>query len=342
MKALVKTKKGPDAVVLMDVQKPVINADELLIRIHAGGICGTDMHILKDEYEACYPVVMGHEYSGVVEEVGDDVRAFQKGDRVISLTAAVTCGTCEFCRQELLMLCDARKSIGSGVDGAFAEYMKIPAKLTFHIPENVSMDVAALAEPLACVVRGVVEMSAVKGGDFVYVSGPGAIGQLTAQVAKVCGAHVSVAGTDQDAERLAVAKRLGADEIINVSTEDAAQRMMQITRGRGYDVVYECAGSPYSAQTCLRLVRKTGQYSQVGLYGAPVPFDHDLALKKEVHVVNSFASERSSWEIAIRLMERGVLRLDELISDKLPLEQWEQAFQKVENKEGFKLLLTMD
>lgn len=341
MKALVKFEKGVDGVELRDIEKPAPGEGELLVKIYAGGICGTDIHILNDEYEANYPVVMGHEYSGTVAEIGDGVEGFQIGDRIISMTAAVTCGQCDYCRQGLLMLCPQRKSIGSGVDGAFTEYMRIPAKLAFHIPENVSMDVAALSEPLACVVRGVVEMANVKAGDCVYVSGPGAIGQLAAQVAKASGAHVTVGGTDQDIDRLKMAKELGADETVNVMQEDIHERAMEITGGRGFDVAFECAGAAPSAQTCLEVLKKTGQYGQVGLYGKKVPFDHDLALKKEIHIVNNYASERSSWEIVLRLLEQGNLQLEKLISDKIPLERWKEAFDMVQRKEGFKVFLML-
>ena len=341
MKGLVKFKKGPGGVELRELEKPSPRPDELLVKIHAGGICGTDMHIFYDEYEAFCPVVLGHEYSGIVEETGSEVKNFKPGDRVISLTAAVTCGECEFCAKGLYMLCDARRSIGSGVNGAFAEYMVIPARLAFLIPDNISMDAAVLSEPLACVIRAVIEVSAIKSGDFVLVSGPGTIGQLTAQVAKTCGAHVTVAGTDQDISRLAVAKELGADETINVQQEDVTALSKKITGGSGYDVAYECSGAAPSAQTCLEVLRKTGQYSQIGLYGKPIMFDHDLALKKEIHIVNSFAQEPTSWEIMLRLFARNALRLDELISGKYPLEKWEEAFDKVDRKEGFKIFLTI-
>ena len=342
MKGLVKFKKGSDGIEVREIEKPSPHQDELLIKIHAGGICGTDIHIRHDEYEAYCPVVMGHEYSGIVEEVGSEVRDFKPGDRVISLTAAATCGKCEFCRKGLYMLCDERRSIGSGVNGSFAEYMVIPARLAFIIPDNISMDEAALSEPLACVVRAVIEISAIKSGDFVYVAGPGTMGQLTAQVAKSCGAHITIGGTDADIERLAIAKELGADELINVQQENVLNRMKEITGGVGYDVAYECSGAAPSAQTCLEVLRKTGQYSQVGLFGKPILFDHDLALKKEVHIVNSFAQEPTSWEIMLRLMARDMIKLDKLISGKFSIDNWEEAFDKVERKEGFKILLTVN
>lgn len=339
MKALVKVNRGPNGVVLKDISEPSPAKDQIKVKVHATGICGTDMHILLDEYESKLDVVMGHEYSGIVEEVGSAVTAFKKGDRVISLTAAVTCGQCKYCHEGLLMLCESRLSIGSGVNGGFAEYLVIPAHLAFKIPENISLDEAALSEPLACVVRSVIEMSRIKAGDYVLVSGPGAIGLLTMQVAKACGAKVVVTGTDIDVDRLKLAKELGADEVINISEENAKNEAMKLTNNKGFDIVFECAGAAASADTCLKLLMKTGQYVQVGLFGKSIPFDHDLALKKEVHIVNSFASERTSWERTLRLMESKQVNLKPLISKKLPLSRWEEGFNMAINKEGFKILL---
>lgn len=339
MKALMKIKPGKGGVQLSNIDTPFPKSNELKIKINAAGICGTDMHIFKDEYSSSFPVVMGHEYSGIISEVGSDVKSFKVGDRVISLTAAVYCGKCKYCNEGLLMLCPERLSIGSGVNGAFCEYMVIPEHLVFKIPENVTLDEAVLSEPLACVVRSVIEMSKIKAGDYVLVSGPGTIGLLTMQVAKACGGIVVVTGTNIDNDRLELAKKMGAYETINVNTDNIHYKVNALTDGNGFDIAFECAGVEPSAQTCLKLLKKTGQYVQVGLYGNPIKFDHDLALMKEIHIVNSFASEKTSWEKAIRLMKYNMVDLKPLISAKLPLEEWQKGFDMAFNKEGYKILL---
>ena len=339
MKALMKIGKGPGSVELREIPEPTPMANEIKVKIHAAGICGTDLHIVKDEYPANYPVVMGHEYSGTVVEAGSDVKDFKKGDRVVSLTAVVTCGHCRFCHSGLLMLCPERKSIGSGVNGAFAQYMVVPAHLAFKIPENVSMEEAALSEPFACIVRAVVEMASVKAGDIVLVSGPGAIGLITLQVAKASGATVIVAGTTVDAERLKLAAAMGAAKTVNVDTQDLmAEAAEYLGDYDGFDVVFECSGHWKSADNCLKAVKKTGHYAQVGLFGKKVEFDHDLALKKEVTIGNSYASERTSWDRALRLFRLEMVNLKPLVSFTYPLEKWETAFEKAFNKEGFKIL----
>ncbi|MDR7079545.1 L-iditol 2-dehydrogenase [Neobacillus niacini] len=338
MKALLKTKKGSNGVELLEIEEPRVQSHELKVKIHAAGICGTDMHIIHDEYSCNYPVIMGHEYSGTVVEIGSEVTNFEVGDRIVSLTAAVKCEECTYCRSGLYMLCEKRLSIGSGVNGAFAELMVIPEKIAYKIPDNVSLDEAALTEPLACMVRCVIERGTVKAGDYVLVSGPGAIGLLTMQVATASGGNVIVIGTSQDKERLNLATELGAFATIVIDEEDVQKRISEITRNVGVDVAFECAGVGPSANNCLKLLKKTGLFVQVGLYGKKVEIDMDLALTKEINITNGFASEPTSWERALRLLEMKQVNVAPLISTKLPLHEWENAIGMVDNKEAFKVL----
>ncbi|WP_068673473.1 zinc-binding dehydrogenase [Oceanobacillus sp. Castelsardo] len=337
MKALVKKGPGEENIGLEQLDKPSAGESEVLVKVHATGICGTDVHILKDEYPANYPVALGHEYSGYIEEVGSKITNFKKGDRVVSHTAAVTCGNCYYCKHGLLMLCEERKSIGSGVNGAFAEYVVVPAELTYKIPENISMDEAALSEPLACIVRSVIERATVKAGDSVIVSGPGTIGLLTQQVVQASGGNVTVVGTSQDRARLELAKELGAMDIIVVDDEREQEKLQSIMGT--FDVAFECSGVAPSADNCLHLLKKTGLYVQVGLFGKKILFDHDLALMKEINITNSYASEPTSWVRALQLLESEKVNVKPLISNKLPLEEWEKGFDIVMNKGGFKVLL---
>lgn len=339
MKALVKFAEGREGMGIRDVDVPVPKDDELLVRVMAAGICGTDIHLMKDEYAYHPPVILGHEYTGIVEETGSRVNGFRKGDQIISLTAAVTCGTCQYCRQGLLMLCNERRSIGSGVDGAMAEYIVIPAELAFKLPENVSgSDVMAIAEPLACVIRAVIEQSCLKAGDVVLVSGPGTIGQLAIMLAKMQGAYVIASGTQQDEERLRMAKEMGADAVAMDIGE--LKRIVGEMTVDGVDVAYECAGAPASMSTCIDMLRKKGNLSQVGLFGKPVPVDMDQILYKELELTVSYATERTSWEILLQLAGQGKLdKVERLISKRLPLQEWEKAFDMFLNKEGYKIYL---
>lgn len=338
MKALYKIHAGDGGVQMKDTPVPEIRNDEVLVKVAFAGICGTDMHVMRDEYDANLPVIMGHEFSGTVERAGA-TSDLQPGERVVAMTPGYTCGKCRYCLSGRLLQCKDRKSIGSGMDGCMAEYVVVKADRTYRIPENVSFEEAALTEPIGCCVRSVIETSRISAGDYVYVSGPGTIGQLVAQLAKLSGTNVTVGGTSQDADRLALAKRLGADQVIDVMQEDVFAAAQKITGGEMFDLVFECAGAAPSANTCLKLLRKCGQYVQVGLFGKTIPFDMDHALINEKHIVNSFAAERTSFVTALRLLQEKKLKLDDLISAVYPLEEWEDAFNAAFGKVGYKILL---
>lgn len=339
MKALVKFSDGKRGVELRDIPKPSPQEDELLIKVSAAGVCGTDVHIMEDEYPSARPVVMGHEYTGIVEDVGSKATGFRKGDNVISLTAVVTCGQCEYCRKGLLMLCDERKSIGSGVNGAMAEYLVVPAHLAFKIPEDIQMGhEIALAEPLACCIRAVIEKSPIKAGDVVLVSGPGVIGQLTAQISKICGAFVILSGMPKDTPRLQLALDMGTADVVVNEPDKLRKTVWQYAPG-GVDVVYECSGAAASLATCLDVVKKAGHYAQVGLFGKAVPVEMDKILTKELSFSTSYATEPTSWAILMNLLRQGKLDLAPLANPVYSLEDWSAAFDAAVNKDGYKVIL---
>jgi L-iditol 2-dehydrogenase len=220
-----------------------------------------------------------------------------------------------------------------------AEYLVVPYHLVFKVPDAVAgTDLMALAEPLACVIRAVVEQSRLRPGDVALVSGPGTIGQLTALLAKMQGAFVILSGTAQDTERLQMGKELGADAV--VSSRDELDAILRDVTEDGADVAFECAGAPLSLDTCIEVLKKTGILSQVGLYGKPAPVNMDRILFKELQLTVSYASERTSWEILLRLAAQGKLKgMDKLISARRPLADWEHAFAMFRNKEGYKIYL---
>ena len=338
MKALVKFEKGLDGAELRDIKKQVPDDDELLVKIISVGICGTDIHILKDEYPCNMPVVLGHEYTGIIEQFGNSVTNFKEGDQIISSTAVYTCENCEYCVQGLRMLCERRLSIGSGINGAMAEYITVPAKLAYKVPDRFkdSYSIAA-AEPLACAVRAVIEQSKIRSGDVVLISGPGPIGLFILQLAKLAGTFVIVAGIESDKERLDTAKQLGADVICYNPLE--LEKIIKEISYHGVDVAYECAGTISSINECINLLKKGGNLSQVGLFGKTVDLDIDKILCKELQWTVSFASEISSWDILLKILSQGYLDLDRIITDIFDLEEWRTALDVVLKKKGLKVLL---
>ncbi len=339
---MMKVGRGPGMVELREVPQPVAGPGEVLIRIHAAAVCGTDLHIMRDEHPYWPPVVLGHEFSGVIAEIGDGVEGFRPGDRVIAETSTGSCGVCFLCRTGNRHICAHKRAVGIGRHGAFAPYMVLPAQLLHRVPAPLTLEEAALAEPTAIAVHAVVERARVVPGETVVILGPGPIGLLCLQVARACGAgRVLVSGTARRAPvRLAVAAHLGADEIVNVGEEDLVKRVMDWTDGEGADVAIETSGSPRAVALLPSLVRRLGRICQVGVVGpAELSFPWASAFYRGVEVQFSLSSRHSSWVAALRLLASGVVRLAPLVSMRLPLEEWEEAFRAQVEGRAVKALL---
>ena len=339
MKAVRKIENGDGKLFFTDnMPVPEPAKGQIRIKVMYAAVCGTDLHIRDDEFPVAAPVTIGHEYSGVVDAVGDGVEGFSVGERVVSMTAANYCGHCEYCKRGLYMLCPEKKGLGSAHDGAFAEYFVYPADRVFHLPDNMGLKEAALCEPLACATRSVLERSPLKDGDFVYISGPGTLGQFASQLCKTKNVHVTVAGTNVDTDRLEMAKSLGADEVIDVTKVNPVEFAKSLTNGHMFDVAFECSGSARGYDTCIDVLTKTGHLQQIALYGKPIPVDLDKALFKEITFSNSYASERTSWELLMQLLADGKINLAPLCSKEFALEEWADALSSAEHKIGYKTL----
>lgn len=339
MKALMKkeTGKGMDGIELCDIPKPVPKKNELLIKIIATGICGTDIHIMEDGYPHTVPVVLGHEFTGVVEEMGEETTGFQKGDQVI-VHNIIGCGHCHYCMKGDYVFCEEKQSIGVNLNGGMAEYVVAPFDHAMIVPESMKgKDIPALSEPLGCCVRAVLEQTEIKPGDKVLVSGPGVIGLMCAQLAKLCGAFVIVSGTPADKERLKLAKKQGADRI--AETPEELKEIVESCTDNGVDVVLECSGSKYAMAGDLELIRKQGKYTQVGMFGKNVEVDMDTICRKEIDFNGTFATAHSTWEKVLKLYELDVLQLDDLVSIRLPLSDWKKGFEMFQQKVGNKIFL---
>ena len=342
MKALVKYNKGPKNMEIRQIAEPHPGQGQVKIAVKATGICGSDLHIYHDDIVIAVnpPVITGHEFSGVVAELGKGVEKWNIGHRVVSELGFEICGSCYNCLAGFPNLCSNRKSIGYWYDGAFTNYTVVPAEGLHSLPENVSFEEGALTEPLACVVHGVLELTHITVGDIVLISGPGAIGLMTLQTAKAQGAKTVVSGVSADENRLSVARELGADYIVNVEKEDILERVSSLTDDRGADVVLECSGNEKAVDTGFLAIRKRGQYTQLGLFGKPISIDFEKVVSKEIKVTGSFGQRRSAWNKALELMAEEKVRLGPLISDVLPLSNWKQAFDLFERKKGIKIVLT--
>ncbi len=342
MIALVKHAKGEGLMSLAERPIPTYGEDEVLIKVAYSGICGTDIHILHDQFAYYPPVILGHEFSGEVVEVGAKVTGYRAGDFVVGEPHNKACGKCYLCRNGHIQNCMDKRSIGWGIDGSFTNYLVMPEKLLHKVPDGLSLKEAAMAEPTAIVAHQLLERARVTPGDSVVVMGVGPIGLLAAQMAKVAGADkVILCGTDADvAYRLTIADELGCyDRFINVQKEDAAAVIMQET-GIGADLVVEASGAGSAIRTAIQVLKKWGTLCAIGMTGAPtVEVPWNQAMMKVLDVQFNMSSSWGGWDMALKLMASGKVRVAPMIGVR-PLTEWEQAFADLEAGKAMKLLLT--
>jgi L-iditol 2-dehydrogenase len=343
MKALVKIAKGEGLVELRDVPTPSLPDDHVMIEVKAAGVCGTDVHIFHDEFPYYPPVILGHEFSGEVVETGANVKGWEIGERVVGEPHTKACGFCADCRMGNLHLCVHRRSIGWGIDGSFAPFLAMPAYLLHRIPDALSLDEAALAEPVAVATRAVLLRSKVEPGDTVVVHGPGPIGLLAAMMAKAGGAsQVILFGMGADAQlRLPVAKQVGVDHVINVAElTDPVQMVRDLTAGRGADLVIEAAGVADTIVNSIRMVRREGRLAILGLTGkSKVEIPWDEAVVKACEVKFTFSTTYDSWARSLSMMASRTIDVRPLITRRFNLYDWLTAFQMSERKYAVKCLL---
>jgi L-iditol 2-dehydrogenase len=340
MKALMKFAPGDGNVEIMEVEEPKCGDDQVKIEVAYCGVCGTDIHVLHDTFRNYPPVVLGHEFSGTVVEVGRNVLGIKIGERAAGLGAtAVMCGRCEFCRSGHFIFCKERRGMGHGVNGAFTKYVLMRPDQLFPIPESFSLVEAALSEPFAAAVQAVTEIAHVRPGDFVLVSGPGPIGLLCLKLLALQGAKIIVAGAEGDDQRLEAAIRFGAARVVNVAVEDLDSAVAEFTSGSGINVAFECAGVGSSIRSCLQALRPMGQHVQVAICGRSIEFPIDSVFYKQLTLSGSVCYTENTWARMMRIFAAGRLHLDDLISHRLPISDWTEAFQLCSSKKALKVMM---
>lgn len=343
MLALVKTERGEGFVSLEERPTPTYGEDEVLVRVAFGGICGTDIHILHDQFTYYPPVILGHEFSGVVEAVGDKVTLYKKGDAVVGEPHNKACGKCYLCRNGHIQNCMDKRSIGWGIDGCFTTYVVMPEKLLHKVPTGLSLREAAMAEPAAIVAHQLLERARVTPGDNVVIMGVGPIALLAAQMARIAGAgKIILCGCTGDIDyRLKIADELNCyDLFIDVLKEDASSIIMKET-GIGADLVVEASGAGSAIRTGIRVLRKWGRMCAIGMTAAPtVEIPWNEAMMKVIDVQFNMSSSYGGWNIALSLMASGRLNVAPMIGTR-PLTEWKEAFADLETGKAMKLLLEM-
>lgn len=341
MLALVKRAVGPGNVGLVEVPEPSAGAGLARVAVKAVGVCGSDLHILHGDIKLMVrpPVVMGHEFSGIIDQVGAGVQGWQVGDRVTAETAAHACGRCLSCRTGYYNRCASKEILGYVHNGAFAPYVNVPAERLHRLPPEVDFVSAAMTEPLACCVRALYEIACIRPVDLVVIAGPGAIGLLSLQLVKAAGARAYVIGTEADRGRLETAQKLGADRTLIAGRDDAMEAVEAANDGEGCDVFVECSGAPAAARMGLELTRRGGEYVQIGLAGGPFEIDLSLLAYKELRMMGSLGQRFTAWGKALALMGSGRVQTRALATHILPLREWEEGFAAFERKEAIKVIL---
>jgi alcohol dehydrogenase/L-iditol 2-dehydrogenase len=339
--ALVQYELKPMHVEVRDVPVPEIGDDDVLLRVGAVSVCGSEIHQIHctHTWAVNVPVVLGHEFGGTVAQAGRNVNAFHEGDRVVSETAAVICGECELCRSGRYNLCPRRKGFGYGVDGAMADYVKVPARCLHRIPDGLPMEIACLAEPHAVAYNAMCVNSHIRPGDLVVVFGPGPIGLLCARMAALSGANpLIVVGLAGDAMRLDAALKLGATRTVNVEAENL-EDIVREYRPLGAELVCDASGAARPLQEALKIVRPDGQVTKVGWSPAGLSLDTNPIVQKNARLQGSFSHTYAMWERVIHLLAEGLTHPEAIIGMRTGLEQWREAFDAMRDGRVIKSVL---
>ena len=324
------------SVEIREIAVPIIGDDDVLLEVVNVGVCGSDLHqwTADHSWPVNYPVVLGHEFGGLIAALGKNVSVWKEGDRVVSETAAIINPNSPMSKTGLYNLDPDRKGFGYGVNGAMTRYVRVPARCLHRVPTHLSFEEACLTEPCCVAYNSVAVNSSVKPGDRVIVIGPGTIGILCAAVARICGAEVAVVGLESDKLRLDIAKQYGCETIIGDATEWAKDR-----DGLGADLIVDAAGASITLKMALQWVRPNGQITKVGWGPQPLGFSLDPLVQKNVTLKGSFSHNWPIWERVIALLASGSLNVKPIIGGVWAIDQWKEAFEKMHNGEVVKSVL---
>ena len=339
MPAIVNFAEAPHSVELREVPVPEIGDEDVLLKVDAVSVCGSDLHqwLGGISWKVNYPCILGHEFGGTIEQAGSKVRTFSEGDRVVSETAAVINANSPFTRRGLYNLDTDRLGFGYGVNGAMTQYVRVPERCLHQVPDDLPFEKAALTEPCSVAYNAVCGNGRVTAGDHVLVLGPGPIGLLCAMMAKVSGAgHLIVAGLPNDAQRLNIAKQIGADATLD---GEVLEYVANLGDGLGVDVVIDAAGVSATFEAAMKAVRPAGQIIKVGWGPQPLNYSLDPMVQKAVTVQGSFSHNWPIWERVLRMIQSGQLNLDPIISRVDKLENWHECFEQMHSGAFVKAVL---
>jgi len=323
----------PNKLVVEERPIPEIGPGDALVKVHACGVCGTDLHIFAGEHIVKFPVIPGHEFSGEIAAVGNEVANVKVGDRV-TVDPNIVDHTCHFCRMGETHLCENLTAVGVNYDGGFAEYCRVPAAQAYRVPDSVSLDEAAFAEPLACCIHGIDKARIVPGSTAVIL-GAGSIGLLMVQLVRSAGARVIV--SEPDERKRTLAAQLGAEIQIDPLADDVKAEVFRIT-GVGADVVIECAGRVETAELAPKLARRGGTILQFGVVSPHEsvrisPYD---VFYRELTIVGSFVNPFTHAR-AVEMLASKRVDVMPLVTHRFGLDDVSKALETAAGRDAMKV-----
>jgi len=327
-----------------EAPKPEVRPDEVLVRVKACGICGSDVHGMDGSTgRRRPPIIMGHEASGVIADTGKSVSGWKAGDRV-TFDSTIYCGECEYCREGLINLCDRRRVLGVSCEdyrqhGAFAEFVAIPPRILYRVPEGLPYEHAAMVEPFAIALHAI-RRSPPALNDTVVVVGAGMIGLALVQALSQAGCGRLIV-LDVADDRLAMAAKFGATHAVNSGNENGVAAINALTHQQGADISFEAVGVTATVDLALRCLRKGGSTTLVGNVAPKIDFPLQIAVTRELAIHGSCAS-RGEYPACLDMLARGTLKAEPLISATAPLSEGAEWFDRLYKKEPglLKVVLT--
>lgn len=349
MKAVVKYGYGKYETELRDIPIPQIGDDDVLVEVKAAGVCGSDIAFDNGEHENILnpPVILGHEFSGIIAKVGKNVKMWKAGDRVVSDNTGTVCGTCYACGTADYLSCPERLGIGYGMDGGFTKYVKILGKTLavfpnslMKIPECMSFEEAAILDPACNAYMAVVQEAKLMPGEYMAVFGVGALGQFCIQAARAAGAAKIIAiGLETDGSRFDLAVQNGATDIIMSDRMNCIEEVIRITKGEGVAMVADCAGVAAVVRQAVEITRPAGTIIKIGYDHNPYNASLDAIIDKAIALKGHFGYNWLSWRNVMNLIEAGKWDMKCMISHKMKISEFREAFNMFRRKESIKIIL---
>ena len=351
MRALAKYGDSLGGLRLIDIEEPVCGEDDVIIEVKAASICGADRkHYKIDNHSTLFNHVRGHEFSGTICEVGKNVRDWKVGQRVVSDNTGYVCGHCPACEKGDFLLCPHRKNLGTGLNGAFTKYVRVPGDILkihkralWEIPENLTFEEVCIMDPIANAYKALCQRSHFLPGEDIVIFGMGPIGMLTIQFAKMMGGvNIVVIGREDDRKvRLPIAQKMGLTHFVSSNNDNVVEKCLEIC-GENCGTIVDCVGSPECLKQGLEIVRPNGEFIRVGTRLEPLDFSINSISDREVSIHGHMGYDTESWRNCLNLLKNHRIDAKSMITHVLPLSQWEKGFELMSSHDAIKVVLYYD